>query len=110
MSREDDFLADLEKLGEQEVRNRYAKGMYGNIGSPLDSLIQGWLRSKEDARKSEAESRKESREEMSLFISRRALRISWFATIIATIAMILNASDKLDQLIRFLRWLGVLKP
>jgi hypothetical protein len=107
MSWEGDLLAELERIGEQEVRNRHLRVMYGNIGSPRYLLVQGWLRSKEDARKSDADSRRESRDEMSVSISRKALRTSWAATIIATIAMIATASDKL---ILFLRWLGILKP
>lgn len=107
MSWEDDLLAALEKLDLADVRFRWIKGEYGNIGSPKYLLVQGFLQSKEDAAKSEAAVRKEAREEMSLSISRKALFNSRCATIIAIIAMIIATSDKF---ISFLRWLGILKP
>lgn len=110
MAWEDDLLAELERLGEQEVRKRQLRTEFGNIGSPRYLVVDAWLRSKEDARKSEAESRKELREEMSLSISRKALRVSWLATSIAIMAIISNTIDKSDKVILFLRWLGILKP
>lgn len=90
----DKYVAELEKLGEDEVRKRLIKGNYGHDGEYY-FVVEAWLQSKADARK-------ESREAISLSISRKALFNSHIATIIAAIAIIVAASDKL---ITFLNWL-----
>src|SRR5262249_10326835 len=102
-----DLLNELERIGESKVRENQMRTEYGNIGSPRYLLVERWSQSKDDARKSEAQSRKESRDEMSLSISRKDLFNSRCATIVAIIAVIVAASDKV---IAFLRWLGILKP
>lgn len=107
MTWEDDLIADLERIGEREAKTRLIRTEFGNVGSPRYLVVDAWLRSKEDARKSEADSRRESREEMNLSISRKALRNARWATIIAIIATIIAASD---NVILFLRWLGILTP
>ena len=89
------ILASIEKLSEDEVRKGLLTGQYGQVGSEYYSLVDGWLRSKADARK-------ESREAMSLSISRKALFNSRIATIIAAIAIIIAASDKLISLLRWI--------
>jgi len=110
MATDDEFFAHLDSIGEDEVRRQVARDEYGTPGSQRRSVVELWLRLKAESRARESASRKESREEMSLLISRRALRVSWLATIIAATAIILNISDKSDQFVLFLQRLGVLKP
>jgi hypothetical protein len=107
MATDDEFFTHLDSLGEEEVRRQIAQGQHGTPGSQLRSRVELWLRLKKESRELASSSRKESREEMSLSISRKALFNSRCATIIAMIAMIVAASDKV---IVFLHWLGVLKP
>jgi hypothetical protein len=45
-----DFLDELERLGEQEVRNKLLY-KYGDIGSPRYEIVERWLQSKEQSRK-----------------------------------------------------------
>jgi len=85
------FFARLDAANnEAEVRTRLADGQYHSSQVPL---VQEWLRRRESTRSEAASTRKEEREEESLSISRRALRNSILATIIATIAIIVAAKD-----------------
>jgi hypothetical protein len=116
-----DEFKHLEALGEEEVRRRVAKGDYGTPGSQRRSLVELWLRSKDESRKGASESRKETREEESIsiareansiarnarFVARRANTIAIIAMILSAIIAIVAASDKV---ILFLPWLGILKP
>lgn len=92
----DKYVADLEKLGEDEVRKRLIKGNYGHGPGEPYSVVTVWLQSKGDARE-------ESRAAISLSISRKALVNSRIATIIAAIAMMVAASDKLTALLHWLK-------
>jgi hypothetical protein len=85
------FLEQLRAHGnEAEVRRRLAQGQYHSSQVPV---AEEWLREIEAKRADAASSRKEAREEESLFISRRALRNSILATIIATIVIIVAARE-----------------
>ena len=75
---------------EAEVRRRIAEGLYSE---PHLGIAQEWVRRQEASRSEAASSRKEAREEESLSISRRALRNSILATIIATIAIIVATRE-----------------
>ena len=67
---------ELEKIGEQEVRKRFANNDYGDPRNPNYLSVQTWLRSKE-------REREEARDAESLSISRKALAISEDANSIA---------------------------
>ena len=105
----DKFIADLEKLGEPEARRRLLKGNYGHSGETF-SRVKAWLDSKEDARKSEADSRAERREEESLSIAREANSLARKAFLnsrrannIAITAMILSAATAI--IVAIIQWL-----
>jgi hypothetical protein len=83
-----DDLDELEKQGEPEVRKRLPKGGYGQPGSQNYEAVKEWLRGKERERGDSLNTRRESREEESLSISRKAQRISKWALIIAIVAII----------------------
>lgn len=83
-----DDLNELEKQGEPEVRKRLQKGGYGHPGSQNYEAVKEWLRDKEREREDSLITRRESREEESLSISRTAQRISKWALIIAIVAII----------------------
>lgn len=52
--RETDLTAELERLGEAEVRSRLAKGEFGMIGSSRSRFVNRWLAAREDERRSAA--------------------------------------------------------
>ena len=118
---EPEVIAELEKLGPDEVRCKLGRGEYGDIGSDLQLFVERWLTSEEARRKSASESRAEAREEAMLSTAREANSIALKArsdarraNIIATIAIILSTITAIiaasDKVILFLRWLGALKP
>jgi hypothetical protein len=80
-----DLIKDLEQLGEKTVKARLLNGDYGHPGTANITYehVKDWLSSKESERA-------EARAEESLSISRKALRISIWAIIIAIIAMLLG--------------------
>ena len=84
------FMQELEFHGEQKVREMLATDKFRHH-SIKEQLAQNWLRSKEEARSTEAAKRAEEREEESLSISREALRISRSANTIAKIAIAFSA-------------------
>jgi hypothetical protein len=55
---EKSLVAQLEQLGESEVRVRFARGNYGLTGGLKYRVVKDWLDSKESARKSAREVRK----------------------------------------------------
>lgn len=73
------LINDLEKIGASKVRQDLLRGIYGNPDSLVYNYVYEWLCFK-DAELVEA------RAEESLSISRRALRISKWAIIIAIIS------------------------
>jgi hypothetical protein len=46
-----DLLNELERLGEQEVRDRLQHIKYGDIGSPRYGIVERWLQSKDQSRR-----------------------------------------------------------
>ena len=90
------LIDELEKLGEQEVRNRIVKNVYGDTRNPNYISVQAWLRSKECERE-------ETLNEESLSISRKALATSEDANRFASDANRI-ASDALVIARKHERW------
>jgi hypothetical protein len=61
---EKSLVAQLEQLGESEVRIRFARGDYGLTGGLKYRVVKDWLDSKESARKSREKSAKQSCQKM----------------------------------------------
>src|SRR3990172_2502011 len=70
------FLASLEKMGEEKVREEHAKLKWGKPGDIDYILVDNWLLSKASEREVAAVSRAEAREETALSISEEANRIA----------------------------------
>ena len=87
---EKSLVAQLEQLGESEVRIRFARGDYGLTGGLKSRVVKDWLDSKESARKSAREVREIELSENAN--SRKAPGRATFPNIIAIIAMILGAA------------------
>ena len=86
---------ELDALDEKSVRHSLSKGEYGEKGSKSHEIVLSWLASKDS-----------ERADMNLSISRKALRNSKWATIIAIIAIIYAAKDSIaSTVIFFLRYL-----
>ena len=84
------FVAELEELGESEVRAMLARGDGWATLENRRAVAHGWLQSREAARAAAASARSEARAEENLSISRRALRNSERATRIAISAITLS--------------------
>lgn len=91
----------LEAMGEEAVRHDVALGLAGNPGSEHNNAVRFWLKHKEDERAAAAASRKESREEESLAISRKALSNSRLATRIAISAIVLSIVLAIQKIIEW---------
>ena len=89
---EKSLVAQLEQLGESEVRIRFARGDYGLTGGLKSRVVKYWLDSKESARKSAREVRETELSEDANSIGRKAPRRATFPNIIIIIAMILGAA------------------
>ena len=76
------FIAKLEAMPLEQARRELASGTFGNIGSPNHIFASSWLVVKESENRDNQDLRIE-------FISRKALRNSTWANIIAIIAMII---------------------
>ena len=85
---EKSLVAQLEQLGESEVRVRFARGDYGLTGGLKYRVVKDWLDSKESARKSAREVREIELSEDANSV-RKALRS---VNIIAIIVTILGAA------------------
>jgi hypothetical protein len=127
MNRRNPF-AEYEKLGETKVRELLAAGRFGSPTSYNHDKASSWLKLLEDRRTLAAAERAETREEISLSISRKAMEASMEANsialkarsaarranTIAIIAMILSVIIAIianpDKIIWFLQWIGILKP
>ena len=94
--------SELDALGEDKVLLMHK--VHERWGVPpfhkADS-VELWLKSKSDARIAEAASRKESREEESLSIARKALTTSRSATRIATSAIVLSIAMAIQKIIEW---------
>lgn len=132
---ENEVVAELEKLGPDEVRSKLGRGEYGDIGSDLQLFVERWATNKEATLKSELAARSETREETALSIardanalsreansiaskarsdSRKARSVARRANTIAIIAMIWTGIMSIvamsDKVMMLLHWLGVMKP
>ena len=88
------FTVDLEMLGEDEVRQRLRNGGLGSPDSENYKLAQEWLRGKDREREDALNARREAREKESLSLSRRAIWISVFATIVAIAVLLFSILKK----------------
>lgn len=79
-----DIVAELEGLGEKEVRLRLARGEYGGTASWRRDSVEKWLEAKEHER-SDAFSREQRA------TARSAKNAAWVAAIAAIIAAIFAA-------------------
>ena len=87
---EKSLVAQLEQLGESEVRIRFARGDYGLTGGLKYRVVKDWLDSKESARKSAREVRRiELSEDAN---TRKAPGRAPFPNTIAIIAMIFGVA------------------
>lgn len=78
---EADLLAELERLGEEDLRAKQLRTEFGAIDSPRYQFVENWLRSKRDARE-------EARRAEALSIAREANCIARSARAIAVIAAV----------------------
>jgi hypothetical protein len=83
----DSFFAELEQLGEDEVRARVASGIYSSI-SPKKGLAEDWLLRKRQSREAEAERRRDASNSEQMCIARSAKNAAWTAATAAIIAAI----------------------
>ena len=90
----DDVFSKCENLGEAKVREMRITNQFHSLEW---AGVDAWLKLKE----SEAKDRADKRSEESLSISRKALRNSTWAAIIAIIAIIFSARSKLIELLRY---------
>jgi len=67
------LVAQLEQLGESEVRVRFARGEYGVTGGLKSRVVKDWLDSKESARKSAREVRETGLSQGANSLARKAL-------------------------------------
>jgi hypothetical protein len=86
------LVAQLEQLGESEVRVRFARGDYRLTGGLKSRVVKDWLDSKESARKSAREVCEIELSEDANPIARKVLRGATFAKIIAILVIILIAA------------------
>jgi CHASE3 domain sensor protein len=77
------MIKELQQLGEKTVKTRLLNGDYGQPLSINYECVNAWLSSTESERA-------DARAEESLSISRKALRNSKWATVIAIIAIVLS--------------------
>jgi type IV secretory pathway component VirB8 len=100
------FMQKLEAHGNvRNVRERLASGKYH---SEQVDIVKEWLRRKEEERSAETADRAEAREEENLSISRKALRNSQRANIIAIIAMVLSAATAI--IVAVIQFMGEKSP
>ena len=108
MSENDRFRAELDTLGEEEVRARLVLDVYGARQRPI---VVGWLAQQAEKRQADVQERQESPENETLVLARRAEkhayqaneyadetsriawianRNAWIAAVIAVVAIIVN--------------------
>jgi hypothetical protein len=76
------FIARINSMSLEQARRQLAAGLFGKVGSPNYDFVSGLVAVKEAEARDEQESRIES-------MSRKALRNSKWANIIAAIATII---------------------
>ena len=87
----DDFLADLETLGEEKVRSKLALGDWGDTGQRR-GLVEEWLRSRD-----------QSRLEVASFEQKCAARTANIAAIVAATAAVIAAICAIISIVPLLR-------
>jgi hypothetical protein len=96
MSENDRFRAELDTLGEEEVRARLVLDVYGARKRPL---VVDWLAQQAEKRQTDAQERQELREDEALVLAKRADKRAAMANLIAWIA---NATAYVAALISVL--------
>jgi hypothetical protein len=77
---ENKLVTYLEKIGEEEVRTRLARGEFGMIGSSKSTAVKAWLNSKECERRDARESKALANAEQAYSIAREAAAAATEAT------------------------------
>ena len=85
MTTENELWSELEEMGEDTVRARFAGGAYGRFGNRR-TLVEEWLRRQEVSRSDFS-----NREQIS--IARSAKNAAWIAAIAAIISMIIATAS-----------------
>ena len=96
MSEDDRFRAELDTLGEEEVRKRLVLDVYGARKRPL---VLDWLAQQAEIRQADEQQWQELREDEALVLARRADKRAAMANLIAWIA---NATAYVAALIAVL--------
>lgn len=81
-------VQEWEVLGEEGVLQNMAHGAYGQLGSDRRTRVDAWLASKRLAAERGASAKRDSREEETLRLARRASTRAWIAIAIAAISII----------------------
>ena len=95
------LFSKLEAMGEDSVRKGLIQGIPPADGSEHRLAVEGWVEMKAAERSAASASRKESREEESLSISRKALSNSRLATRIAISAIVLSIAMAIQKIIEW---------
>ena len=82
----DKFFAELEELGEEEVRIRYTSARVYGAGKA--NLVKAWLNKKDQERAASEEARNDDSNREQINIARSAKNAAWAAAIAAIIAAI----------------------
>ena len=69
---ENDLTAELERIGEADVRARLARGEFGLVGSSKSRVVNAWLNTKESERSVARETQALSISEQALSTARQA--------------------------------------
>jgi hypothetical protein len=96
MSEDDRFRAELDTLGEEEVRARLVLDVYGARKRPL---VVGWLTQQAESRQADEQERQGLREDEALVLARRADKRAAMTNLLAWIA---NATAYVAALIAVL--------
>jgi hypothetical protein len=81
-------IANLEKLGDEQVFMRIAQGGYGAKGSTRRDEVEAWLSAKAIAAASDSSFKRDAREDKTLRLASRANLIAWIAAIMAAMSII----------------------
>ncbi len=92
---------NLEALGEDAVRHRLARGLYGQVGSNMYTEVKDWLEHKQvDREKHDAETRRqhedraeireENRDRFARSRAKRAEIVAWISISIAILGFLIS--------------------
>jgi len=108
MAEKEEFWAELDEVGETEVRVRLATKIYGDINNK-GSLAREWLMRKDQARESARELRNEASRVEQIDIARSAKDAAWAAARAAekantraTIALIIATISTIIAIVGFI--------